>query len=191
MKFASEHVIWTDELCSFQAISQSLTSLVVMREGSFDAVLRYYIRFQCTKSSVNFGGGCEMVFGIISAAGTWRLVKLHSKINTTLYKEILKKLVVPHLRTAINQPTVFKQENTPCHTMTYVKTSLSEENVTVMEWPAQKSWRVWNEWAKEINPKNLKELWTNLKGEWEKISVDEYKTLIYSASKRCQAVIKK
>ena len=32
-------------------------------------------------------------------------------------------------------------------------------------------------------------LWTNLKGEWEKIFIDEGKTLIRSCSKRCQAVI--
>ena len=31
-----------------------------------------------------------MVFGMISAAGTEPLVRLHSKINTTVYKEILQ-----------------------------------------------------------------------------------------------------
>ena len=42
---------------------------------------------------------------------------------------------------------------------------------------------------KEKNPKNIEEPWTNLKGEWEKIFVDECKTLICSCSKRCQAVV--
>ena len=57
-----------------------------------------------------------MVFGIISVAGTGPLVRLRGKINTTVYKEILKKHVVPNLRTAINQPAVFMQDNTLCHT---------------------------------------------------------------------------
>ena len=48
-----------------------------------------------------------IVFGMISAAGTRPLVKPHGKINATVYKEILKKNVVPNLRTAINQPMVF------------------------------------------------------------------------------------
>ena len=69
--------------------------------------------------------------------------------------------------------------------------------VTVMKGPAQSPdmyrienvWRLLNERAKEKNPRNVKELWTNLKGEWEKISVDECKTLIRSCNKRCQAVI--
>ena len=91
------------------------------------------------------------------------------------------------------------QDNAPCHTANSVKTFLSEEDVTVMEWPVQSPgmnpienvWKLLNERAKEKNPhhKKKKELWTNLKGEWEKITVDECKTLIRSSSKRSQADI--
>ena len=63
---------------------------------------------QCTKSSVKFEGGNVMVFGMISAAGTGPLIRLHGKINATVYKEILKKHVVTNLRTAINQPAICK-----------------------------------------------------------------------------------
>ena len=45
---------------------------------------------------------------------------------------MLKKHVVPNLITAINQLTVFMQDNAPCHTSKSVKTFLSEENVTVI-----------------------------------------------------------
>ena len=38
-----------------------------------------------------------MVFGMISTAGTGPLVRLHTKINATVYKEILKRHVVPNL----------------------------------------------------------------------------------------------
>ena len=55
--------------------------------------------------------------------------------------------------------------------------------------PIENIWKLLNERAKEKNPRNVEELWTNLKGEWEKISVDECKTLIRLSSKRCQAVI--
>ena len=64
-----------------------------------------------------------------------------------------------------------------------------------MEWlalnsdmnPIENVWKLLNERAKTKNPRNIKELWTNLKGEWDKISIDECKTLIHSCSKRCQA----
>ena len=137
------------------------------------------------------------MFGMIPPTGTGPHVRLLGKINATVYKDILKKHVVPNLRTAINQPVVFMQDNSPCHIAKSVKTFLSHEDVTVMEWPAQSPdmnpienvWKELNERSKEKNPRNVEELWTNLKGEWEKISVDECNTLIRSCSKRCQAVI--
>ena len=84
------------------------------------------------------------------------------------------------------------QDDAPCHTAKSVKTFLSEEDVTVKEWPARSSdmnlienvWKLLNEKAKEKNPRNVEELWTNTKGEWEKISVDEYKTSIRSAQQK-------
>ena len=64
---------------------------------------------ECTKSSVQFGGASVMVFGMISTVVTGPLVRLHGKINATVYKVILKKNVVPNLKFAINQPAVFMQ----------------------------------------------------------------------------------
>ena len=100
-------------------------------------------------------------------------MRLHSKINTTVYKELLKKHVVPNFRTAINQSAVFMQDNTPCYTAKSVKTFLSEEDVTVMEWPAripdinhiENVLMLLIERAKEKNPRNVEELRTNFKGE--------------------------
>ena len=50
--------------------------------------------------------------------------------------------------------------------------------------PIENVWKLQNERAKENNPRNVEEQWTNLKGEWEIISVDEWKTLIRSCSKK-------
>ena len=71
---------------------------------------------------------------------------------------------VPNLRSAINQPVVFMQDNAPCHTTKSVKIFFSEDDVTVMEWPAQSPdmnpienvWKLLNERAK--NPRNVEEL---------------------------------
>ena len=101
------------------------------------------------------------------------------------------------MRTAINQLAVFMQDNAPCQTAKSVKTFLSEEDITVIEWPAQSPdmnpienvWKLLNERAKEKNPRNVEKLWINLKGEWKKISVDECKTLMRPSSKSYEAVI--
>ena len=65
---------------------------------------------------------------------TGPLVRLHSKINATVYKEILKKHV-PNLRTEFSQPAVFMQDN--AQRANSVKTFLSEKDVTIIEWLAQ------------------------------------------------------
>ena len=79
-----------------------------------------------------------MVFGMISTDGIGPVVRLQGKINATVYKEILKKHVVPNLRTAINHPALFIQGNAPCHKAKSVETFLFAEDVTVMEWPSQR-----------------------------------------------------
>ena len=178
-------------------MSQSLTCSVVTGESLFDTALRNNICLSALKVVLNLEEEMWWCLPWFLDSGTRPLVRLHGKINATVYKEILKKHVAPNLRTAINQPAVFMPENIPCHTAKSVKTFLSEEDVAVMEWPAQSPdinlienvWKIRNERAKENNSRNVKGLWTNLKGEWEKISVDEYKTLIHLCSKRCQAVI--
>ena len=106
----------------------------------------------------------------------------------------MKKLAEQNLRIAINKLDVFMQDNTLCHSTNSVKTFLSEEDVTVMEWPAKNPdmnpvenvRKLLNERPQEKNPRNVEELQANLQGKLVKISVDECKTLI---RKRCQDVI--
>ena len=137
LKFATEHVIWTEEQWDCVHFSdESKFNLFSCDKRFVRRSPKEQYSPQCTKSSIKFGGGSVMVFGMISAAGTEPLVRLHTKIDATVYNEILKKHI-PNLRTVINQQAVFMQDNAPCHTAKSVKTFLSEENVIVMEWPAQ------------------------------------------------------
>ena len=80
--------------------------------------------------------------------------------------------------------------------MKSVKRFLSKEDVTVMEPPTQTTdinpienvWKLLSKRHMEKNSRNVEELWTNLKGPLEKISVYESKILICSCSKRSQTV---
>ena len=112
LKVATEHDIWTAEVwycVYFRDVSKF---------NLFDCDGRRFVRrtpkegysLQCSKNSVKVAGGSVMAFGMIPIAGTGRLDRLHSKINATLYKEVLKEHVVPNLRTSINQPAVFMQD---------------------------------------------------------------------------------
>ena len=70
------------------------------------------------------------------------------------------------MRTVINQPTVFMQDNAPCYTAKSVKTFFSEKDVTVMEWPVQSPdmnpilnvWKLRNERI-QVTSKNYGLIW--------------------------------
>ena len=173
LKFSTEHIILTEEQWDCVYFSDESKFNLFGCDGR--SLVRRSPKEgyspQCTKSSVKFRGGSVKVFKMISLPGRGHIVRLYGKINSTLYKEILKKHAVPNLRTAINQPAVFMQDNAPCHSAKYVKTFLSEEDVTVMAWSAQSlhmnpienDWKLLNERTKEKNPRNVEELWTNFK----------------------------
>ena len=65
----------------------------------------------------------------------------------------MKEHIAPNLRTVINKPAVFVQDNAPCHRAKSVKIFISEEDANVMEWPTQSSdmnpienvWKLLNE----------------------------------------------
>ena len=136
LKFATEHV---SGIVFISVMNQSLTCSVVTGEGSFDEVIRNNIRLSALKSRVKLGGESVLVFGMLSDTGTGRLVRLHGKCNGTVHKMILKKHDLPNLRTAINQSInqLYLCKITLCYTAKSVKIFLSEEDASVMKWPAQ------------------------------------------------------
>ena len=95
LKFAAENIIWTEEQrdCVHFSDKSKFNLLGCDRRGFVRRSPKERYSPQLTKNSVKFGGGSVMVFSMISSAGTGPLVRLHSKINATLYRERLIDLV--------------------------------------------------------------------------------------------------
>ena len=53
---------------------------------------------ECLKASVKFSGGSVMIWGMISGDGVGPLVWLQGKVNTGVYKQLVKDHVLPVLR---------------------------------------------------------------------------------------------
>ena len=72
LEFTTEHVIWTEEQWDCIPLSDeskfNLFGCDKRRFVQHSPKERYSL--QCTKSSITFGGGSVMVFGMISVAGT-------------------------------------------------------------------------------------------------------------------------
>lgn len=198
-RFANEHVVWTEEKWSQVHFSDESKYNVIGSDGKTCVRRRNGERLsvECVKKTVKFGGGSVLVWGMMSAAGCGPLIRVHGTVNAEKYKQILEQYAIPHLRSSPLQPSVFMQDNAPCHTAKKVKSFLDDENIEVMNWPPQSPdlnpieniWKIIGERAMRQNPKNQEELWKSLKKEWDKITPSFCKKLIDSCGKRCQEVI--
>lgn len=89
-------------------------------------------------------------------------------------------------------------DNDPKHSSRLVKNWLSEQQISVLDWPAQSPdlnpiENLWNDVdfiVKDSNPKNLDELWRAIKSAWDTIPSDRCKRLVESLPKRCREVIR-
>ena len=77
LKFVTEHIIWTEERwdCAHFSDESNLFGWFVRRSPK-----EYYLP-QCAKSSVKFGGGSVMVFGMISLLVQYLLLGYTVKIK--------------------------------------------------------------------------------------------------------------
>lgn len=199
LAFANKHVIWSEKEWQKVFFSDESKFNVFGSDG------KHYVRrrtgeslnHKCTKKTVKFGGGSVMVFGMISCQGTSPLVRLNCRVNSTVYKNVLKQHVVPVLQNSGIENPVFMQDNAPCHKAKLVMEYLADEGVDVMDWPAQSPdmnpienlWMTLGQNVMARNPKNTEDLWEKLVDEWSKITVAQCQNLVKSCSRRCAAVI--
>ena len=126
---------------------------------------------KCTKKTVKFGGGSVILFGMISSQGTTPLVRLNTRVNVAIYKNLLQNHVVPILQESTCANPIFMQDNAPCHKAKLVMEYLKEQNVEVMDWPPQSPdlnpiEKLWNTLGTRVmarNPTNVEDSWINYK----------------------------
>ena len=88
------------------------------------------------------------------------------------------------------------QDCNPKHMAKLVQKLLEEEQVHILDWPAQSPdlnplEHVWDEIGRDKKSKNLHELYTNLQKFWYEFPLEKCKKYICSMHQRCVKVIKK
>ena len=199
LEFANRYVIWTYENWAKVFFSDESKFNLFGNDGKNNVKRRIGERLsaKCTKKTVKFGGGSVMVFGMFSSQGTTPLVRLQTRVNTQIYKNIVQDQVVPIIQTLSFDWATIMQDNAPCHEAKVVLSYLSEQDFEIMDWPPQSPdlnpienlWKTLVVKLMERNPTNTEDLWVKLQEEWSQISIEGCQELIRSCSRRCAAVI--
>jgi len=143
-----------------------------------------------------------MVWGCIEWNGVEHLAEVKERMDADQYVAILEKHMPSSLEESgiPEEKVIFQQDNNPKHTSKKAKKWIKNNNITLLDWPAQ---------SPDLNPiehqwvhlkKKLAKYQTALKGVWEiwervmevwnNIPPEVCQNLIESMPRRLEAVIK-
>ena len=154
----------------FSVMKASLIYLEMMEKNNVKRRIGERLSAKCTKKTVKFGGRSVMVFGMFSSQGTMPLVRLQTRVNAQIYKNIVQDHVVPIIQNSGFDRATFMQDNAPCHKEKVVMSYLSEQDFEIMDWPPQSPdlnpienlWKTLGVKVMERNPTNTEDLWVKL-----------------------------
>ena len=156
-----------------------------------------------TIPTVKHGGGNNlMVWGCMGWNGVGKLIEVQGKMDAKQYCEILEDGLVESFEELEVEEgeRIFQQDNDPKHTSKLATKWFEDNNIHVLEWPAQSPdlnpiEHLWEHLKRQLlkydtPPKGAHELWDRLVEEWNEISPEVCQNLIESMPRRVKAVIK-
>jgi len=156
----------------------------------------------CVVPTVKHGGGSIMVWGCMAAGGVGEMFVCEGRMNSQKYINVLETVLMPSLTRIFGDTNLdgvkFQQDNAPCHKSATMMRWFRDNNIVLLNWPAQ---------SPDLNP--IEHLWCILKRKIRKhnitsktalknaliqesnaISADACARLVRSMPQRIAAVIK-
>lgn len=182
---AYKNIIWSDE-CRF-CLDGSDGNQKVIRSAN--------TRFneENILKTRKFKGGSVMVWGCISYNGVGKLVVVDETLNATRYTQLLSENLFESAEDmGISNDFIFQQDNAPCHKAAHTKRFFTENQINVLEWPAQSPdlnpiENLWAYMKRKLRKKKFsskKKLIKKIKKIWSKIKISKLKKLVSSMPRR-------
>ena len=154
------------------------------------------------QGTVKFGGGNLMVWGCMSWEGVGRLAEVEGRMDAEQYVEILEANLLPTMEESeiSLEDLIFQQDGDSKHTSKKAKEWMEDNNISLLDWPAQSPdlnpiEHLWHHLKKQLcqyetHAKGVWELWERVAEKWGEIEPAVCQNLIESMPRRIRAVIK-
>lgn len=199
LAFARRHLNWTVDDWKKVLFSDETRYKIFNSDGMRRVRRPINTRFnpKYVTPTIKHGKGNVMLWGCFSWNGAGPIHFINETMDRFVYRNIMQNVMLPFAEWEMPLRFIFQQDNDPKHSSQVVQQWFRENNVRVLQWPAQSPdlnpiENLWEEVERRIRTQmfpNKQSLIDKISEVWTNLPENVIKKLIESMPRRCQQVI--
>lgn len=199
LEFARRHLNWTVDEWKKVLFSDETRYKIFNSDGMKRVRRPINTRFnpKYVTPTVKHGKGSVFLWGCFSWNGVGPLSFINDTMDRFVYRDIMQNVMLPYAEWEMPLRFIFQQDNDPKHSSQIVQEWFQENNVRVLQWPAQSPdlnpiENLWEEVERGIRTQlfpNKQSLVNKINEVWTNLPENTFQKLIDSMPRRCRQVI--